>query len=121
MKFILTCLLIGLSAPTICSAQMPPTLGLATVGIKVANVIGKPGDLIGLYRHGASDAAFVDWAYVACNAKSCTNIGTKSGTTVTVQLKVPANAGLTDVRYMTLGADRKYHVAAQIDPDLSPH
>jgi hypothetical protein len=111
---------VALTLTTTTVAQAASTIGFVTMGIKITNVTGKARDWVGIFPHGAADNAYTDWVYVACDAKSCADTPAKVGSTVTVHLNIPTNAGLTDLRYFTLDGS-VFTAIAQVDPDLSPH
>lgn len=109
-----------LSATATITTQAASTIGFVTMGVKVTNVTGKARDWVGIFPHGAADTAMTDWVYIACDGKLCRDTPAKAGSTVTVHLNIPANAGLTDLRYFTLDGN-VFTAIAQVDPDLSPH
>lgn len=108
-------------ANTNAQTAVPSSLGLATIGIKITNITGKARDWVGLFPHGASNTAYTDWTYVACDAKTCANTVSKKGSTVTVHFPVPPNLAQADIRYMSLDANNVFQVVTEIDPDFSLH
>jgi hypothetical protein len=125
MKRLSTLAIILMMAVSTAQAQTPPpptsSLSLSTIAIKVTNVTGKPRDWIGIFPHGAANTAMTDWAYVACDGKSCVATPAKAGSSVSVHLAIPTNPGQVDVRYFTTNANGTFQLVSQVDPDFSDH
>lgn len=126
MKYLSRISFIAAFAANLANAQtsMPPptsSLGLATIGIKITNITGKARDWVGLFPHGATNTSYIDWTYIACDAKTCANTVSKKGATVTVHFPVPPNLAQADIRYMSLDTNNVFQVITEIDPDLSLH
>lgn len=93
-----------------------PSLSISSIPVTVVDTAPKVRDFVALYPHGADNKAWVDWVYVACDAKNCPAKVPGSAPT-TVHLSVPSSlTGQIDIRLVTIDASGNFTALTEIDP-----